>query len=260
MKVIVLAAGLGTRLGPLGAGRPKCLVEFAGASLLDHQLARYRTRGLDVTVMGGPHAELLKAGRDVHVAVDPTYGTGNMVSTLRFALPFVPRESPVLVAYGDIVFSSAVLDAMLAASRDVEVAIDRRWRALWELRMEDPTADCESLRLDAGRIVEIGARVRSVEEVEGQYLGLLRFGPGVLPSLYERFDRRVGDDPRYWKTSMTSFLQDLIAQGVPVHAVPVEGGWLEVDTGEDLHRYREAQATGALDALWRPEPLPVRAQ
>ncbi|MCY1033027.1 phosphocholine cytidylyltransferase family protein [Corallococcus sp. BB11-1] len=252
MKAIILAAGLGTRMGPLAASRPKCLVELMGASLLDHQLAVYEHFGVDVTVMAGAHPEQIQAGRDVRVVVNPAYTTGNMVATLRFSLPVVSRSEPVLVAYGDIVFSREVLGTMLAASRDIDVAIDTQWRRLWELRMEDPTTDCESLRLDGERIVEIGARVRSVEEVQGQYIGLLRFGPGVLHALYERFDLRVAKDPRYWNTSMTGFLQDLIAEGVAVHAVPIASGWLEADNAEDLRRYTEAHASGALAGLWSP--------
>ncbi len=256
MRAIVLAAGLGTRMGPLAANRPKCLVELAGAPLLDHQLAVYRHFGVDVTVMAGAYPEQIREGRDVRVVVNPAYTTGNMVATLRFSLPVLPRSEPVIVAYGDIVFSREVLGTMLAASRNIDVAIDTQWRRLWELRMEDPTTDCESLRLDGERITDIGSRVRSVEHVQGQYIGLLRFGPGVLHSLYERFDRRVAEDARYWNTSMTGFLQDLISEGVAIHAVPIASGWLEVDNGEDLRRYTEAHASGALARFWSPTAAP----
>ena len=37
-SVLILAAGQGTRLGPLTKDKPKCLLEFLGKSLLDYQI------------------------------------------------------------------------------------------------------------------------------------------------------------------------------------------------------------------------------
>ena len=39
MRALILAAGRGSRMGPLGDVRPKCLVELDGRPLLDRQLA-----------------------------------------------------------------------------------------------------------------------------------------------------------------------------------------------------------------------------
>ena len=47
---------------------------------------------------------------------------------------------------------------------------------------------------------------------------------------------------------MTAFLQLLIDAGTPVGAVRVGGGWIEVDTIEDLAVYEELLADGRLDA------------
>ena len=38
MKSIILAAGLGTRLRPITEKKPKCMVNVAGKSILQHQL------------------------------------------------------------------------------------------------------------------------------------------------------------------------------------------------------------------------------
>jgi NDP-sugar pyrophosphorylase family protein len=55
MKAMVLAAGLGTRLGPLTRERPKALVEVAGHTLLEIVLERLRTFGIHEVIVNVHH-------------------------------------------------------------------------------------------------------------------------------------------------------------------------------------------------------------
>src|SRR5687768_18490606 len=48
---MVMAAGLGKRMRPLTATRPKPLIEVAGKPLLDHALERLRTAGVRKAVV-----------------------------------------------------------------------------------------------------------------------------------------------------------------------------------------------------------------
>src|SRR5690242_4572033 len=48
---MIMAAGLGKRMRPLTATRPKPLIEVAGQSLLDHVLERLRASGVEKVVV-----------------------------------------------------------------------------------------------------------------------------------------------------------------------------------------------------------------
>lgn len=55
MKAMILAAGLGTRLGPLTDDRPKALVEVAGRTLLELALTRLSSFGIHDVIINAHH-------------------------------------------------------------------------------------------------------------------------------------------------------------------------------------------------------------
>ena len=237
-KLIILAAGEGTRLRPYTADRPKCLVEVDGRSLLDRQLDVAAKRDIEpVVLIGGYRAEMLR-GRGTTLKTNPRYHETNMVWTLFCAEEELVGE--VIVAYGDIVYARSILDALLASTVDVAVTIDLDWEQYWRARNEDPLSDAETLKLASdGRILELGRRPESLDQIQGQYMGLMKFsehGVGALKQIFQRAKAEgniQGKSPE--KAYMTDMLQMMIDAGVPVQSVPVHGGWVEVDTVSDLH-------------------------
>jgi mannose-1-phosphate guanylyltransferase len=75
MKAMVLAAGLGTRLRPLTADRPKALVEVGGRTMLEIGLARLRAIGIREVMVNAHHfagmiVEYLKANDNFGMQVE----------------------------------------------------------------------------------------------------------------------------------------------------------------------------------------------
>jgi NDP-sugar pyrophosphorylase family protein len=67
MKAMVLAAGLGTRLGPLTDQRPKALVELGGRTLLEITLSRLRAFGVREVIVNAHHfADMIVACLQAH--------------------------------------------------------------------------------------------------------------------------------------------------------------------------------------------------
>jgi choline kinase len=255
-RAIILAAGRGTRLSPLTDERPKCLVELAGKSLLERQLAVLSATGLtDITVVGGYRSDTLE-GRDFDLLRNPRYDSTNMVNTLFCARQVMGDDVDLVVSYGDIVFERRVLEALLGCAEPVAVTVDRSWRRYWSLRMGDPLADAETLKLAAdGRILELGKKPKGYDDIQGQYMGLMKFrADHVVPlqQVHRELDPSAEYDGKDKDNMyMTSFLQHLIDIGWRVQSVPVDGGWLETDTVEDLELYHRLEAEGRLGDLYR---------
>jgi len=232
---VILAAGRGSRLGGLTDARPKCLVPLAGRPLLHWQLDGFRAAGVtDVTVVRGYRKEML-AG-DFHTLDNPDWERTNMVATLLRADEIL-RSGPTLVSYSDIVYRPSHLAALRDTDGDVAICADRRWLELWSLRFVDPLSDAETFREEDGALREIGQRTDTLADIQGQYMGLLKFTPrgwgGVRDYLHGIGPEAVA------RLDMTGLLGRLLGLGTEIRVCPVLGGWVEVDNPEDITLYED---------------------
>ena len=236
MKAIILAAGRGSRMKKLTDDRPKCLVELHDKPLLDWQLKALRDAQInDIAIVTGYKHEHL-ADRGLKEFHNPRWAETNMVTSLLSASDWLGR-SPCLVSYSDIFYDSNAVSALMRSSADLAVTYDTNWQHLWEKRFADPLLDAETFRLSVGGILaEIGKKPRTVREVEGQYMGLLRFTPQGWSEV-ERILASLSR-PEVDTMHMTGILQMVIESGrVPIAAVPYQGEWGEIDSEKDLSLY-----------------------
>jgi choline kinase len=222
---------------PYTANLPKCLVEINGVSLLHTQLEVLRSRGVSDIVIVGGYLESLVANSATRLYVNRDYQTTNMVWSLLSALDEI--EGDLLISYGDIVYSGEIVDSLMAADDDICVAVDMRWEEYWRARFGDPLLDAETLRLDPNSyILEIGKRPQSLEEIQGQYMGLIRLNSNGARILRNKLQAGgpISEDPYLpiEAAFMTDLLQSLVDSGYKVKGVPIDSSWVEVDSVSDL--------------------------
>ena len=236
MNYIILAAGQGSRLRPHTDHKPKCLVEPDGKPLLSYQLQIAEALKCDVCVVTGYRADQIQ-DLGVETRFNAKYESTNMVRSLFCAEDLIKND--VIVCYGDIAYSPEVLEALVASPHDITVVVDANWKEYWSARFQNPLDDAESLSIDEdGFISNIGQKAATIEEIQGQYIGLMRFkGKGLsnLVSEYQRADKsqRLGERP-IDSAYMTDMLQHLIDGGQKIFALETNSPWVEVDTVEDF--------------------------
>lgn len=237
MKAIILAAGRGSRMQSLTDARPKCLVELRGKTLLDWQLLALRNAGInEIAIVTGYKREQL-ADRGLHEFHNPRWAETNMVTSLACAEDWL-STGPCVVSYSDIFYESSAVSSLVESKAALALVYDDHWQALWEKRFGDPLLDAETFRLNAdGSLAEIGNKPKTVAEVEGQYMGLLRFTPEgwrEIVRIRSGLPQEVCD-----RMHMTGTLQKVIEAGrVPIAALPYHQPWGEVDSAEDLRAYQ----------------------
>jgi len=237
MKAIILAAGKGTRLKPLTDDKPKCLVPIFGKPLIEHQLEIFKKFFLKKTIIvSGYKSEKLNY-LNTNLIINTAFDNTNMLYSLNCARDEINGD--VLISYGDSIYSEDVIQSIVRCKSDICISIDNDWKSYWDSRYEDPLSDIETLRLnDQGNLIEIGNTPDSYKQIEGQYIGLIKLSKKGSEIFFKEMSNliiknNVNGKP-FKDAYMTDFLSDLIKLKYELKAVLVEGGYVEIDTIDDL--------------------------
>ena len=239
MKAVILAAGQGSRLRPLTEDRPKGMVEIAGKPIIGWQIDLLRRRGIEqIAIVTGYKASAVD-GLGTQRFENPEYDSTNMVHSLFCADEFL--DDDVLVSYGDILYSDDVLEQAMDSRSPISVVVDLDWERYFAERFGDPFYDAEGLILgESGSIASVGKPDPTPDEVQAQYVGLMRFsahGVDLLRSIYAEAsatNRPIGWGRAPRLAHMTDLLHEAAQRGNRLEAVLISGGWVEVDTLDDF--------------------------
>lgn len=255
MQALILAAGRGSRLGP---NHPKCLTQLAGRALLNWQIEALRAAGAErITLVTGFAAEQLSAypGLDATVHHGDWAQTGP-VASLAAGLDALDGRSDWLIAYADCLWHPDWIARLRTARLDLALPCDCAFASLWQARFPNPLSDAETLRMqpcgDHWRLLEIGQRAESLEDIQAQFMGLLRVRGRA--QLLLRMTLAALDSVLLRALDMTSLLSRWLDAEIPIEAVPGHGGWIELDRPTDLALYAERAQDPDWLHDWRRPP------
>ena len=241
MKVIILAAGMGSRLMPLTNDRPKCMVKLLDDTLIERQIKIFHSYDInDITIVTGYKNEVVDMP-NVNYVNNPNYETTNMNESLFCALK--PSNSSVLVTYGDIVFEPKIVQQMLEITNDIRLAVRINWKEYYQNRTMHPLSEAENVLIENGRILETRKNISKAlgNQQIGEFLGIMMLSSEQIKILLERYsDLKKNHTGTFHSSSslhmayLTDMLQEMIDFGVRINPVFAEGRWFEIDTLEDL--------------------------
>jgi len=255
MKAILLAAGMGTRLGKYTENLPKGMLVFAGKSLIERQLEILRSCGIeDISIVRGYEPNKINFP-GVKYYTNEHFAETNMVETLFKAEK--EMEEDFLVLYSDIIYEKKIIEEVLKKNTDIGVTIDTDYWDYWKARLDNPEDDIESMIIGSeGNIVDLGDPKCSFSDAKARYVGIIKFskkGAEALKkvyheqrALYFKSDAPWVRSKSFKKACMTCMLKAIIDAGYRVDPIYIKHGWLEFDTVGDYERATTWNQDGTL--------------
>ncbi len=132
MQAIILAAGIGRRLGKITKDIPKCMVPINGTPIIESAVKNILKAGIENIILVVGH------GRDVLInflterfpkanfefVENPDYSRTNNIYSLYLARDFFGRDDTILLE-SDVLFEFEVLERLLADRREVLAVVDK---------------------------------------------------------------------------------------------------------------------------------------
>lgn len=237
MKTVILAAGVGRRLGALTKDIPKCLLQIGQETLLRRTIRTCAQVGLrDLLIITGHRAKRVEAEVEdirhamwagklrLHSLYNPSYATMNNSYSLLLGLP--KNNEPVIIINSDDVFDSRILQSIAKPGPTVFVVDNVK---------QLTTEESMKVYVEANRILRIGKGL-DLNSSAGEYIGLARIAAEDVPCLREALEDVMANNPDgFYEHGFDIMLGQ--RQIAPSYTNGLK--WTEVDTAEDLIRARE---------------------
>lgn len=241
MKILILCAGVGSRLGKLTEKSPKCLIKVNSGSILNRlliQLHKYGLNNKDIYLCAGYRSNMLP--ENYIKFINTNYMKTNMLTTTYLGLlgikEFSDNSNNILVIYGDCLYSDKTIFEILnraESTKNFLIPIDLDWEEKWKNRYNDIYSDAETLKFDKSnnKLLSIGLKTLIKEDYMGQFMGTYIIPKSKLEKFTELCD--LYNIKSSNQISTTEFLNSTLSR-FNYFVMPGRFKWSEIDTKEDL--------------------------
>ena len=241
-SAVVLAASRGGGLGELTRDRPKCMVDVRGRPLLQRLVSTLTESGVrEITVVRGWRKEAVSAAGARFVDNDRFAETGEVAS---LAMAVSVLEGDTVIAYGDVLFRSYILDSLLSSRADVVLAVDALNLSAandagvsHDLVVADRPYSGDYLDDAPAHLVSMNAASAATAQTAGEWMGLARLSPLGAQWVREEIEALTAEGLA--DSADMPLLFSRVAAKHPVRVKYFTGHWMDVDTLRDLADARD---------------------
>ena len=236
MQAIILAAGMGRRLGELTQNNTKCMLEVNGIRLIDRYLKQLAKYNLDriVIVVGYEGQKLIDyiqtnyPNRNIEFVNNPIYDKTNNIYSLALAKEYLCNDDTILME-SDLIVEDAIIDK-LVNHPDKDIALVAKYEQ-W--------MDGTMVRIDDNRrilqfIPKTGFRYEEADEYY-KTVNIYKFSSEFSSRQYipflEAYCKVMGNNEYYEQVlSVLTLLQNTSLRALPIG----NEKWYEIDDVQDF--------------------------
>ena len=236
MQAIILAAGMGRRLGEFTKNNTKCMVEVNGVRLIDRLLGQLSQLNLRraVIVVGYEGAKLQEylgesyKGLSIEYVENPIYDKTNNIYSLSLAKQQLVEDDTLLIE-SDLIFEDSLFDIILRSEYANVALVDKyeSWMDGTMVRLDDDHNIVNFIPKKAFKYSDIGFYYKTVNI----YKFSKEFSAKIYVPFLEAYTHALGNNEYYEQVLRVITLLD----NCDLKALPLSGQkWYEIDDVQDL--------------------------
>ena len=236
MQAIILAAGMGKRLGELTKGNTKCMVNVNGIPLIDRTLTQLSKLALSrVIIVIGYKGENLKnyvgneyKGLKIEYINNPVYDTTNNIYSLSLAKEELQKEDTLLIE-SDLIFDDALFP-MIVNDPYPNLALVAKYETWMDGTMVCIDADCNIVNFvpkQAFRYEDVDVYYKTVNI----YKFSREFSSNEYVPFLDAYSKVMGNNEYYEQVlRVLTLLHSSTLKALPIS----DEKWYEIDDIQDL--------------------------
>lgn len=223
MRVIILAAGLGSRIQKLKYNKPKCLIEIRGVSILQRLVTQFIKNGIhNIDIITGYKSFLIKKKfhKIAKIHFYPYYKKTNNLYTLNYFKHLLKEDT--IISFADLIYENIIIKKLVHSSKDITALVDT-----------------SKIRYGTMRVVLKNNLLNYIGNYQsyrahGNFIGLLK----IKKRKIKIFKSSIGkilkfNQQRYY----TEVLNYLISKKFKVNSIDIKKNyWTEIDTPLDYKK------------------------
>ena len=226
MKVLLLAAGRGTRISRYLSGNPKCTVNIGDEKLIQYTIKMLNKKGItDIAMVLGYRADVIKEALkeyNIKFYYNPFFDVTNSIASAWFAKDFICNDD-ILIMNADVFLEEDLIDYILTKKDSPIMYADgsRKEEADYKFKYKD------------GILLKYGKELEG-DDISGEYVGIGQFSKEFISEFNVKLEEMINNQQHsvWWENVIYE-----LSKNQPIKVEDIAGKfWAEVDYIEDYER------------------------